>query len=441
MPAAVAVPLISRKASKTTPNSRLAESSRIFALIAPAHSYRASVYISAANRRQIPLVFFTDGDPGVVHQDIHGVRLDLADPEKAALEIASYLRDFSVSAIFGSDDKVVEIAAQASHKLKIPHNSLKAVQATRRKDVARDLLKDTELNVPKYIKVDCDSIDFGWLQNIQYPCVAKPLNLSASRGVIRANNSEQLLAALGRIRKILQMEFGNQALHEVLVEEYVAGSEHALEGYLSHGKLDMICLFDKPEPLEGPYFEETYYITPSRLNGRMQQQIKETVEKACQAYGLVFGPIHAEVRVDGETIWILEVAARTIGGECARLFELVTNFGLEEYILNRATKRKCQSIKFRQAAGILMIPVPNSGIVRRIEGVTQAQEVKHILDVKLDIRAGSKLTPWPEGDKYPGFIFAKAKTPELVEKALRKSHSCLNIVTMPEFPTKISDSI
>lgn len=440
MPAAVAEPLISRKASKTNSNSRLAESSRIFALIAPAHSYRASVYISAANRRQIPLVFFTDGDPSVVQQDVHGVRLDFADPEKAAFEIASYLRDFSVSAVFGSDDKVVEIAAQASHKLKIPHNSLKAVQATRRKDAARDLLKDTELNVPKYIKVDCN-IDVGQLPNIRYPCVAKPLNLSASRGVIRANNSEQLIAALGRIRKILQREFGNQALHEVLVEEYVAGSEHALEGYLSHGKLDMICLFDKPDPLEGPYFEETYYVTPSRLKEQTQRQIQETIEKACQAYGLVFGPIHAEVRVDGEKIWILEVAARTIGGECARLFELVTNFGLEEYILNRATNRKFQSIKFRQAAGILMVPVPNSGIVRRIEGVTQAQGVKHILDVKIDIRAGSKLTTWPEGDKYPGFIFAKAKTPELVEKALRKSHSCLNIVTMPEFPIKISDSI
>ncbi len=441
MPAAVAEPLISRKASKNNSNSPLAKSSRIFALIAPAHSYRASVYISVANRRQIPLVFFTDGEPSVVQQDVHGVRLDFANPEKAALEIASHLRDFSVSAVFGSDDKVVEIAAKVSHKLKIPHNSLKAVQATRRKDVARDLLKYTELNVPKYIKVNCNSTDVGRLQNIRYPCVAKPLNLSASRGVIRANNSEQLLAALGRIRKILQKEFGSQALYEVLVEEYVAGSEHALEGYLSDGKLDTICLFDKPDPLEGPYFEETYYVTPSRLKEQTQRQIQETIEKACQAYGLVFGPIHAEIRVDGETIWILEVAARTIGGECARLFELVTNFGLEEYILSRATNRKFQSIEFRQAAGILMIPVPNSGIVRRIEGVTQAQGVKHILDVKLDIRAGSKLTPWPEGDKYPGFIFAKAKTPELVEKALRKSHSCLNIVTMPEFPTKISSSM
>jgi len=200
---------------------------------------------------------------------------------------------------------------------------------------------------------------------------------------------------------------------------------------LHHGELRVLALFDKPDPLEGPYFEETYYITPSRLDPDTQALIRKRVAQACAAYGLVTGPVHAELRLHEGEAWILEVAARTIGGQCARLLRFGTGYGLEEQVIAEALGQPLTPNADNGAAGVLMIPIPRAGILRRVEGLLAAQRVPYIEDIEISVREGYELVPLPEGASYLGFIFARAPTPELAEQALREAHACLNIVVAP----------
>ena len=408
------------------------------ALVARANSYRLHAFIQAAQCREIPIVLISDGDIRIAPSNTPSIRADLPDANLSANAIADQLRPHGVKSVIGCDDAVLEIASRVAKQLSLPCNSVESVRATRRKDLARSGLRRFGLLVP-----DCTVVDLGQeihrqIERIQYPCVAKPVDLSASRGVIRADSRCELMNAIDRIRAILKKERANRSANErILVEGYISGSEHALEGFVSEGRLEVLCLFDKPDPLEGPFFEETYYVTPSRLDDRLQIEVQNIVSTACIGYGLNYGPIHAEVRVNEHGVWILEVAARTIGGDCGKLFQLATNCGLEEFVLARSCGQPIEPIKFTDAAGVLMIPVPESGIVRRVEGLSDAMEIEHVLEVRMDVRTGERLVEWPEGDKYPGFIFAKASTPQEVERALRQSHSMLNIVVMPEFPTKV----
>ncbi len=204
-----------------------------------------------------------------------------------------------------------------------------------------------------------------------------------------------------------------------------------MEGLLTRGRLEILAIFDKPDPLDGPYFEETYYVTPSRLEATVQAAIQQQVQNACRAYGLREGPIHAECRVNEEGAWILEVAARTIGGLCGQLLRFGTGYSLEELVLAHAMARPLSKDLNREGAGVLMIPVPQAGILRRVEGVMAAQRVPYVEEVVIQVREGYELVPWPEGSSYLGFIFARAPTPEQAERALREAHSCLNIVVAP----------
>lgn len=314
------------------------------------------------------------------------------------------------------------------------------MRTSRRKELARGAVAGSGLNVPGFEIVDLGMPLDRQLAAVKYPCVAKPVTLSASRGVIRANDQDELLEAVERIRAILNAEGVPAGDRAVLVEDYIEGSEHALEGYLADGKLETICVFDKPDPLAGPYFEETYYVTPSRLADAVLRDVHRTIEKACGLYGLIEGPVHGEVRVNDQGVWLLEVAARTIGGDCARLFELVTDRGLEDFVLSRAIGKRVETFRFSGAAGVLMLPVAESGILRRIEGVSEAEEAENVLEVRIDVRSGEKLRQWPEGGKYPGFVYAQGSTPEEVELALRAAHARLNVVVMPEFPATVAST-
>ena len=321
--------------------------------------------------------------------------------------------------------------------LGVVHNPISAVRNSANKNLSRNTLQNHGLPVPEFRLVQLDQDLQRQIWGVRFPCVAKPVNLSASRGVIRANSEIGLKQALGRITSLLENEIGPDQSKEILIEQYVSGTEHALEGYLIRSDLETICIFDKPDPLVGPYFEETYYVTPSRLNLETQQKIRDLVSQACRSFGLEVGPIHAEVRVEKDRIWILEVAARSIGGDCARLFELATDSTLEEFILRRSIEQKVESLRLDAAAGVLMIPVPANGILRRVEGVMQAQCVENILEVRLDVRSGDRLIQWPEGGKYPGYIYAKAKDPASVESSLRSAFSCLNFVCTPDLPVVV----
>jgi biotin carboxylase len=296
-------------------------------------------------------------------------------------------------------------------------------------------LAEHGIPVPAFSRIDLEADLADQAARLNFPCVIKPLSLSGSRGVIRVDNVDQAINAMRRIGAIISDLSKEEDRRYLLAEDYLPGIEVAVEGMLYNGKLHILALFDKPDPLEGPYFEETYYITPSRLPDTQQALITQRVAEACAAYGLTTGPVHAELRLNAiqgnDEAWILEVAARTIGGQCAQLLKQGTGCGLEELVVAQAIGKTLPKHNTALAAGVLMIPIPKAGILRRVEGLSAARQVEYILDVEIYVREGYELVPLPEGAAYLGFIFAEAPDPVAVEAALRTAHERLNFITAP----------
>jgi len=400
-------------------------------LVAPPDSYRVAPYIAAARQLDVAITIASRGEHSLVNEIAEGIHINLGEPHEAVKTIISSAEQYNIKGIVAADDKVTEIVALAASSLGLPHNPPDAVHLTRWKHKARTHLRNAGLPVPDHWVVSLTDIQQHKIPDINFPCVVKPVNLSASRGVIRCDNIVELIAAVEKISAIIATLDEPEARNLVLIEKFISGNEYAIEAILQDGKLIPIAVFDKPDPLQGPYFEETYYVTPSQLSFDSQRNILEIIEKACAAYGLVTGPVHAEVRLDGNDVYIIEIAARTIGGECARLVEFASNRSLESIVIEYAMGNNTGTISLESAAGVMMIPTPRSGVLRRVEGVLEAQKIKNIKAVNISIREGHELIALPEGASYLGFIFATANSPKAVESALRDAFEKLNIVINP----------
>ena len=400
-------------------------------LVAPRDSYRTAPYIAAARKLDVDLLIASEGKHTLAGLEVPGIQINLNDVPASLRALLAVAHERAFAGVIGTDDTSSELAVEASIQFNLPHNPLPAVRCARRKDLARAQLSATSVPVPQYWRIDCLQTLAPQIEKVLYPSVVKPVALSASRGVIRVDNSEQLLAAITRVRAILATEPQGNERDTLLVEEFIPGAEVAIEGLLTGGQLEILAIFDKPEPLDGPFFEESYYITPSRHLPAVQAQIAARVAEACMAYGLREGPIHAECRINAQGVWILEVAARTIGGLCGRLLRFGTGYGLEELVLMHALGRRPDTHTEAGGAGVLMIPIPQAGILRRVEGILAAQNVPFIEEVVIDVREGYELVPLPEGASYLGFIFARAPSPEAAEAALRAAHACLRVVVAP----------
>jgi biotin carboxylase len=338
---------------------------------------------------------------------------------------ASGSSDYRLAAIVGVDDETTVIAAKASQALGLPHNAPESVEATGNKHRFRARLANSGLLAPRFTLIPVGGDLARAARDSFYPAVLKPLALSASRGVIRADDPAQFAAAFRRISAILeQADIRGEAASHILVEEYVPGDEVALEGLLDDGRLTVLALFDKPDPLQGPYFEETIYVTPSRLPSHVQDAIAATVTGAVAALGLREGPIHAEMRINDQGVWLIEVAARSIGGLCSRALHFGAGGRLEDLILRQAVGLPVPiSDLDRPATGVMMIPIPGAGVLRRVDGIEAARALADIDDVTISIPLGETLVPVPEGNRYLGFIFAGGDTPEAVEAALRAAYA------------------
>lgn len=402
-------------------------------LIAPHGSYRTAPFLRAAERRGIEVLIASEAKHSLISAYAQGLHVDFGDPKTSLQTILHEARQRPFAAVLGSDDASAEMAAAVANELGLAHNPIGAVRYARRKDLARARLTEQGIQVPRHWRLDLTQPHAAQIEAVRYPCVLKPVALSASRGVIRADTSTELTHAVARVQVLLT----RAGLHDreeretVLVEEFIPGDEVAVEGLLTHGRLDILAIFDKPDPLNGPYFEETYYTTPSRHSASIQQALHATIAAACAAYGLREGPIHAECRINTHGVWILEVAARTIGGLCGRLLRFGTGHSLEDLVLTHALGESPQLKSETGGAGVLMIPIPHAGILRRVEGVTAAQRVPFIEEVIIDVREGYELVPLPEGASYLGFIFARAPNAAQAEAALRAAHACLRVVVMP----------
>ncbi len=400
-------------------------------LVAPRDSYRTAPYIAAARKQGVDLLLASEGKHTLSGLDVPGVQVNLHDTPASLQAILTAEREQPFTGVIGTDDASTELAVQASMRLQLPHNSLHSVRLARRKDLARGQLARAGVPAPRHWKVDLTGLLAPQLAEVTFPCVVKPVALSASRGVIRADDRVQLENAIVRIVGMLADVPEREERETLLIEEFISGTEVAVEGLLTDGCLEILAIFDKPDPLDGPYFEETYYTTPSRHASDIQEQIAIRVAAACAAYGLREGPIHAECRVNHAGIWILEVAARTIGGLCGRLLRFGTGYGLEELVLLHTLGKHPDTRHEAGGAGVLMIPIPQAGILRRVEGVLAAQRVPYIEEVVIDVREGYELVPLPEGASYLGFIFARAPSPAEAEAALREAHACLRVVVAP----------
>jgi biotin carboxylase len=373
------------------------------------------------------------GEHSLTTEINQGLHLDLDNPGAAVRDILAIAAQAPFAGILGSDDSTVEIAAHAAQQLGLPHNPPAAARLSRRKDLARAHLLRAGCTVPSHCLIDLRKPLKKQMHGLPWPCVVKPLNLSASRGVIRANTPAAFIAACERVGKIIADAADEFERTHVLVEDYIDGIEVAYEGYLHRGQLSTLALFDKPDPLVGPFFEETIYVTPSRLDSAARSRVTERVAEACAAYGLTTGPVHAELRINARDAWILEVASRTIGGDCARTLDSEGDMHLETLTIALAIDQPVQWRPLQGARGVMMLPIRQGGVLRRVEGISAAARVAHIEKVDIVVREGYELVPLPEGNQYPGYLFARADTPEQVVSALRAAHARLNFVVAPVF--------
>jgi len=405
-------------------------------LIAPHGSYRTFAFLNAAKQKGLDVLIASEGQHSVVSAYSEGLHINFDEPEKAVKKMLHEASLRAFIAVIATDDSTTELASIVSKSLGLAHNDPAAVKIAKRKDLARLCLQSANVNIPNFIIIDIQKNITEQISSVVFPVVVKPIGLSGSLGVIRANNDSELVIACKRIEKIIRLDkkLTAENYSYLLVEEFITGDEIAIEGMLVNKVFRLLSIFDKPDPLNGPYFEETYYITPSKLNSQQQTELIKTLQSACDAYGLQEGPIHAECRINDNGIWIIEIAARTIGGLCGRLLKFGTGLSLEELVLAHATGEQLPGIDLAQqdsACGVLMIPIPKHGILKRVEGLLAAQKVPLIDDVSIQIQQGYEVTPLPEGSSYLGFIFASGDSTDKVERALRQAYECLNIVIAP----------
>ena len=402
-------------------------------LLAPATTYRIADFLDAA--RGLGIAVTVGSDHRQTLEALSGggtMTVDLSNRERGVARIVEFDRDRPIAAIVAVDEEATIVAAAASEVLGLPHNTPESVTATGNKLRMRSALGDAGLASPEFFAAAIDDGYQAAMRRATYPCVLKPLSLSASRGVIRADDDAAFEAAFARIAAILRSTSGTrrgETTDCILIEDYIPGAEVAVEALLVGGRLHMLALFDKPDPLEGPFFEETIYVTPSRLDDAVQEAISETVARAAAALGLRDGPVHAELRLPPEDPVVIDIAARSIGGLCARTLKFGAGIALEELILRHALGLPIETLeRERLAAGVMMIPIPHAGVLRHIGGRDDAGAVPGIEEVTMTISLGHELVPLPEGNRYLGFIFARGETASLVEQSLRQAHRQLHIV-------------
>ena len=415
-------------------------------LLLPTRTYRATDFLDAALKLDVDVVVASE--EAATTADLsprHTLVLDFNAPTVATQAILEFDDTYPLAAIVGVDDDTTLLATAASEALGLPHNPVASAKATRNKYLLRHTLATNGVSGPAYQRFSIDddpteiAAKLGTDTQVGLPCVIKPLSLSASRGVIRADTPTEFIGAFQRTTKLLHTlrdtTEGNSQTHAsqyLLVEDYIPGIEVALEGILLDGELKVLALFDKPDPLEGPFFEETLYITPSRLPVDVQEALHNATAEAANALGLQHGPVHAELRYNDKGAHLIEIAARTIGGLCARTLRFGTGMSLEELVIRHAIGQPVEMLqREQQAAGVMMIPVPKAGILGEVRGKTEARRVDGIVEVNITIPIGGEVVPLPEGSRYLGFIFARAETPKMVEKALREAHRQLEFVILP----------
>jgi biotin carboxylase len=424
--------LANKRSEPVAPVSIETNRRRIILLTTPA-SYRGSSFMTAAEKLNLDVIHGLDMPDKLAKHWHVSLGLDFGRPYQAAEQLAAFVADNPVEAIIAIDDSATLLAAVASAAVGLPHNDPESALAARDKFVMRERLRAGGVRVPEYQRVQLTRDPAVVAEQTRFPVVVKPLRLSGSRGVIRADNTAEFIAAFERTKRLLIDDGNAPDETDILVEQYLPGEEVALEGLLTRGRLHVLALFDKPDPLHGPFFEETIYVTPSRHSPETQQAIAETTAAAAMALGLREGPVHAELRINEQGVWPIELAGRSIGGLCSTVLEFGAGMSLEEIILRHAVAMPIPSTERNgsTAAGVMMIPIPHGGVLRAVDGKEEACAVPGITGLEITAKLNYPIVPLPEGASYLGFIFSRGETPAEVEAALREAYAKLHIQIQP----------
>jgi biotin carboxylase len=400
-------------------------------LLIPTRTYRTHDFMAAAARLDVEVVVGAEHRPALAGlMEGRHLRLDFDDLAGSTARIVAFAQTYPLAAIVAVDDAGTLLAAAAAEALGLPHNPVEAVDAARDKARMRERFADAGLLTPRFTTAAVDANPQTIAATVGYPCVVKPTDLSGSQGVVKVDDVDSFAEVFTRVAAIVAACRPNGMRRSLLIEDFIPGDEVAVEALLRAGELEVLAIFDKPDPLNGPFFEETIYVTPSRLSSERQAQILETSARAARALGLTDGPIHAELRLNRQGIWMLEVAARSIGGLCSRTLRFGSGISLEELILRHAAGLPMPSHQRElAAAGVMMLPIRQPGRLRAVEGQAEAKQVPGIDGLVITIPPGEPLVPLPEGDRYLGFMFARADSPDTVEAALRHAHAQLRVVT------------
>ena len=401
-------------------------------LLLPAASYRNDAFRAAAQRLGVEIVPAADYCHRLAPQ--WGLQPLMAlpfDRPRRALALALRHLGCKPDAVLAVDDHGVELAALLSRRLGQPGNPVGSVRLLRDKLAFRTLLKRHRMHCPWFRHLR-SAADPAAQRALRFPAVVKARRLSASRGVIRADNRAELIRAVAQVRRIQKRGDRDAARLGLVIEEFIPGREYALEGLLANDRLRLLALFDKPDPLDGPYFEETIYVTPSRLPRRMQRAAAREVAEACRHAGLTGGPVHAEFRINERGIWLLEIAPRSIGGLCGSVLTHALGMTLEELILRHALGRPLPAARHRAACGVMMLPIPERGVFDGVHGLDEALAVKGVTGIRITAERGQIVAPPPESTGYLGFIFARGRAVAGVEASLRDALKKLAFRLRPE---------
>ncbi len=401
-------------------------------LLLPAAGYANQDFQQAAQKLGVDVVTCADFchqlAPGWGLSPLMSVAFDQVD--NSVPRILAMLGQ-PVDAVLASDDHGVALAAHLRQAMGLPGNSVTAVMHLRDKLRFRELQQKHGLLHPPFAAIAHHDHGEAAAMRLGFPLVVKSRQLNASRGVIRADNPDEFQRALAQVRRIQARHLRDADTLGVLIEAFIPGVEVALEGIMRQGELQVLALFDKPDPLDGPTFEESIYVTPSRFPDSAQREIADAVSRACAAAQISEGVIHAEARINDAGVWLLEIAPRAIGGLCGRILEATLGIGSAEIVLRHALNLPLNLQTGHAAAGVMMIPIPASGVLQAVDGVEAARVTPDITGIEITAVIGQIIAPPPEGASYLGFIFSRAATPAEAEAALRAAHAQLSIHIQP----------
>ncbi|MDP9495889.1 MAG: ATP-grasp domain-containing protein [Actinomycetota bacterium] len=392
-------------------------------VVLPSTTYRAADFVAAAQALGVGLIVASESPPPIDMGDGY-LQIDCSDPALAAAAIVALGDRVAIDGVVAADDAGVVVAALTGQTLGLRSNTPEAAAATRDKGAQRQALAAAEVPQPRFVVIGPDDDALTAAASIGYPLVIKPVDRAAGQGVIRVDHPEDLIPHMDRLRRIA----GSSA--QVVIESYMSGVEVAVEGIVSDGVLTVLAIFDKPDAGAGPFFPETILVTPSRLPVASALECERVAQAALNAIGISHGPVHVELMVAGAEVRVIEVAARSIGGLCSKSL----NFGLMGTTLETLILRNALGIDKPElhresvASGVLMIPIPKPGRFVEIRNIDAVRQLPHVTGIDVTIRPGRIVEPPPEGDRYLGFVYARATDPDDVENSLRKAEASLEVV-------------